>query len=95
MSVTRIQDEYDLSLDDIRWYLSTMIAESLLSQRESPEAITRRIWSGALESQLYDMEERFVRDLQDELDRGLIDEQKVREHFERARALSYRRRSES
>lgn len=95
MSVNRIQDEYGLSLDDIRWYLSTMITESLLSQRESPEEITRRIWSGALESQLYDMEERFVRDLQDELDRGLIDEQKVREHFERARALSYRRRSES
>ncbi len=95
VSVTRIQDEYDLSLDDVRWYLSTLVTESLLSQRESPQEITRRIWSGALESQLYNMEERFLRDLQDELDRGLIDEQKVREHFERARALSYRRRSES
>lgn len=95
MSVTRIQDEYDLSLDDIRWYLATLITESLLSQRENPEEITRRIWSGALESQLYDMEERFLRELQDELDRGLIDEQKVRDHFERARALAYRRRSGS
>lgn len=95
MSVTRIQEEYDLSLDDLRWYLSTLITESLLSQRESPEEITRRIWSGALESQLYDMEERFLRDLQDELDRGLIDEQKVREHFEHARALAFRRRSQS
>ncbi|MFW5880717.1 MAG: hypothetical protein ACOCU9_03720 [Spirochaetota bacterium] len=95
MSVTRIQEEYDLSLDDIRWYLSTLVTESLLSQRESPEEITHRIWSGALESQLYDMEERFIRDLQDELDRGLIDEQKVREHFERARALAFRRRSQS
>lgn len=95
MSVTRIQNEYDLSLDDIRWYLATLITESLLSQRESPQDITRRIWSGELESELYDMEERFLRDLQDELDRGLVDERNVREHFDRARALAFRRRSES
>ena len=43
MSVTRIQEEYDLSLDDIRWYLSTLITESLLSQRGRPEETTRRI----------------------------------------------------
>ena len=92
MSVTALQKEYDLSLDDIRWYLATRIAESLLSQRDQPQELTRRIWSGSLESELYDMEERFVRDVQDELDRGLIDEQHVREHFERARMLRIRRR---
>ena len=92
MSVIELQKEYDLSLDDIRWYLSSLLTESLLSQRESPEEITRRIWSGSLESELYDMEERFLRQLGDELDRGLIDEQHVREHFDRARILKMRRR---
>ncbi|MFW5684693.1 MAG: hypothetical protein ACOC1I_07565 [Spirochaetota bacterium] len=87
-----LQNEYDLTLDDIRWYLSVRMTESLLSQRETPEEITRRIWSGKLESELYDMEERFVRDLQDQLDRSLIDEQHVREHFERARMQKMRRR---
>lgn len=92
MSIQRIQNEFDLSLDDIRWYLAKRLTESLLSQRDSPEEITRRIWSGSLESELYDMEERFLRDLQDELDRELIDEQTVREHFEQARLLKMRRR---
>ena len=91
MSVEGIRDEYDLSLDDVRWYLSSTITDSLLSQRDRPEEIVRRIWSGSLEGELYDMEERFLRTLQDELDRGLIDESSVREHFERARILKMRR----
>jgi hypothetical protein len=91
MSVAGIRDEYDLSLDDIRWYLSSSITDSLLSQRDRPEEIVRRVWSGSLEGELYDMEERFLRSLQDELDRGLIDESTVREHFERARILKMRR----
>lgn len=93
MSVRTIQEEFDLSLDDIRWYLSSNVARSLLSQAERPDEIVRRIWSGSLEGELYDMEERFLRSLQDELDRGLADESKVREHFERARILKMRRHS--
>lgn len=91
MSVERLREEYDLTLDDLRWYLSNSIADSLLSQREQPEQIVRRIWSGKLEDELYDMEERFLRSLQDELDRGLTDEGSVRDHFERARMLKMRR----
>jgi hypothetical protein len=92
MSVSALLKEYDLTLDDIRWYLATRLTESLLSQREEPGELSRRIWSGSLESELYDMEERFLRDLQDEMDRGLIDQQHVREHPERARMLKIRRR---
>ena len=91
MSVASLQKEYDLSLDDIRWYLATRLAESLLSQQKQPEEIVRRIWSGSLGDDLYDMEEQFLRTLQDEVDRGLIDEQHVREHLERARMLKFRR----
>lgn len=91
MSVSDLRSEYDLSLDDIRWYLASRITDSLLTQRETPEEITRRLWSGSLEAELYDMEERFLRDLQDQLDRGLIDEQHVRDHFDRARMLRIQR----
>ena len=91
MPVSTLREEYDLSLDDIRWYLASRITDSLLSQRETPEDITHRIWSGSLEGELYNMEERFLGDLQDELDRGLIDEQTVREHFDKARMLKMRR----
>ncbi len=91
MSVERLREEYDLTLDDVRWYLSHSISESLLSQREQREQIVRRIWSGALEAELYDMEERFLRTLQDELDRSLTDEGSIREHFEHARMLKMRR----
>ena len=91
MSVTRLLEEYDLSLDDVRWYLSSRVAESLLSQREQPQEIVQRIWSGALGDELYDMEERFLHRLQDELDRDLIDEQIIRDHLDRARMLKMRR----
>ncbi|MFP4114198.1 MAG: hypothetical protein ACOC2Y_08095 [Spirochaetota bacterium] len=93
MSVSTLREEYDLSLDDIRWYLATRITDSLLSQRETPHEITHRVWSGSLEAELYQMEERFLRDLQDELDRNLIDDQIVREHFDKARILKIRRYS--
>lgn len=91
MSVRRLLEEYDLSIDDVRWYLASRIAESLVSQLETPDEITRRIWSGVLEAELYDLEERFLTGLQDEIDRNLTDEAHVREHFERARILKMRR----
>jgi hypothetical protein len=91
MIAQQLREEYDLSLDDIRWYLSTRLTESLLLDRESPESITTRIWSGKLEAELYHLEDRFLESLQDELQRGLIDERQIREHFEQARMLKFRR----
>jgi hypothetical protein len=71
--------EYDLEIDDIRWYLSSLQAERLLSYREKKRELTRLIWSGSLEGDLYDMEERFLAELQNRLDRGSRDEIQVRE----------------
>jgi hypothetical protein len=91
MSLSSLLDEYDLSLDDIRWYLSSRIAGSLLMDRDEPERITLRIWSGALEGELYNLEERFLEKTRDELARGITDVQAVRDQLEEARLLKIRR----
>ena len=85
-------DEYDLSIDDIRWHLCCEIADSLLLLKETPEELTRLVWSGELEGRIYDLEERFLASLQDELDRGLTDETSVRSHMESARLRKLHRR---
>lgn len=92
MTVRELRDEFDLSVDDIRWYLCNRITQSVLLDRDEPELIAERIWSGKLEAELYNLEERFLEQLQDELERNLTDERTVREHFERARMLKMRRR---
>ena len=92
MSVTSLLDEYDLSLDDIRWYLSHNLAKSLLSHADAPSELVERIWSGRLEAELYNMEESFLKRLADELHRNLTDEQSIRDLLERARVLKIQRR---
>ena len=70
--------EYDLEIDDIRWHLCTLQAERLLSYREKKRELIRLIWSGSLEGDLYDMEERFLGELQKRLEQGSRDEIQVR-----------------
>jgi hypothetical protein len=91
MNARQIMDEYDLSIDDIRWYLSRLKARSLLEMSDEPAELTRRIWSGGLEAELYDMEERYLRDLQDQLSRDVIDETVVRDIMQEAAAAKRRR----
>ncbi|MFP4550404.1 MAG: hypothetical protein ACLFNT_06335 [Spirochaetales bacterium] len=91
MTVDQLRDEFDLSVDDIRWYCSHTMMERILDAKDDPDQIVHRIWSGRLEAELYQMEERFLKQLQDELERDLIDERHIREHFDRARLLKMRR----
>lgn len=84
-------EEYDLAIDDMRWYLARLKAYSLLELREEPAELTRRIWSGSLESELYDMEEKYLRDLQDQLERDVIDETVVRDVMQEAAAAKRKR----
>jgi hypothetical protein len=71
--------EYDIEIDDIRWFLSVQTAEELLSLQQEPRTLIERIWSGRLGDQIYQMEERYITSIEDELSRGVIDEAKVRE----------------
>ena len=71
--VRELMRELDLEIDDIRWYLAAQQAERLLQYRGKLAELSRLIWSGALEQELYNMEERFVEQLQRDLDQGLKD----------------------
>ena len=92
MTLTPLLDEYNLTLDDVRWYLAKLLTDSLMTSRDDPEEMTLRIWSGSLEAELYNMEESYLARLKDEYDRGITDEQAIREQLDQARLLKLRRR---
>jgi hypothetical protein len=78
MKIAELLEELDLSLDDIRWFLAVRETERLLALKDTPLEITRLLWSGALERDLYDMEERFLAEQGEALHRGRRDETAVR-----------------
>jgi len=88
-----MMNELDLGIDDVRWHLASEQAERILQYRERPYELNRLIWSGTLEAELYDMEERFLRGLQDELDRGLRDPASVRTVLRKVAASRQKRYS--
>jgi uncharacterized protein (UPF0548 family) len=92
MKIAELLEELDLSLDDIRWFLAVRQTERLLSLKDTPLQITRLLWSGALERELYDMEERFLAEQGEALARGRRDQSVVRQllaEVARARASRY------
>jgi len=93
VKVTEMMKEFDLGIDDVRWHLAAEQAERLLQYRERPYELARLVWSGALEGELYDMEERFLGALQDELDRKLRDSASVRSVLRKVAASRQRRYS--
>ncbi len=85
-------EEYDLTIDDVRWHLSIVQANRLLTYGESPLELARLIWSGALERELHDMEESLLRKLGDDLRTARADEEEVRLLMEEIRASKISRR---
>ncbi len=85
--VEELMAEYNIDLDDIRWYLSSRITNKILSMDNLPDDLTKYIWSGELDSETFNMEENFISELEDLLERKLVDESVVREHFAEASAL--------
>ena len=93
VNIRDLLKEYDLEIDDLRWYLSIQMTERLLTYREEPLLLTELIWRGTLGDELYDMEERYLRESQEQMDRGVLDETRVREQLNQAlRARRLRRR---
>ena len=78
MVVTHIVDEYDIGIDDVRWYLSVREAERILTYKDSSTDLAVLIQSGRLEADWYRMEEHFLEELQNKLDKGRIDEPEIR-----------------
>ena len=94
MSLKALLEEYNLEIDDVRWYLSCSLAERLLQYRERSYELIKYIWSGVLEDELYEMEERYLAQLQADYDRGYIDDAKIREILAEMVAARTRRYSE-
>jgi uncharacterized protein (UPF0548 family) len=94
MKIAELLEELDLTLDDIRWFLSVRQTERLLSLKDTPLEITRLLWSGALESELYDMEERFLAEQGEALARGRRDQAVVRQLLAEAAQARARRYAE-
>ena len=84
VNIRDLLKEYDLEIDDLRWYLSKQMAERLLTYREDPLLLTELVWRGTLGDELYDMEERYLRESQEQLDRGVLDGSRVREQLNQA-----------
>lgn len=91
MTVKELLEEYNLEIDDVRWYLSEVLTERLLSMQNSPQEITKMIWSGALSDELYDMEERYLRTLQDQLNEKTLDENHLRDTLSEMEMIRRRR----
>lgn len=87
----KLMKEYSIEIADIRWLIAHRMTVSILSDNDTPKEIIKRIWSGKLESELYNMEEKFLEDIILQLERGLIDEAWVREQFAQASELKCRR----
>ncbi|MFO8063299.1 MAG: hypothetical protein R6V29_01540 [Spirochaetia bacterium] len=77
MTVYELLDEHGLAIDDVRWYLAALQADRLLSYKDHPGELAHLLWSGKLESDLYEMEERFLAEQQEKLERGRTDEAQV------------------
>ena len=94
MSMQDLVQEYGLEIDDVRWYLSVQHARRLLEYTQRVKELAEHIWRGELETQLYDMEEEYLRQLQSELDRAVRDEHSIREILNEV-VTEKRRRHES
>lgn len=79
MTVKELLDEQNIEIDDVRWYMSSYMAQRILSYQSEPDLLIRYIWSGELEGDFYNMEEKLINDLQDQWDRDLTDETRIRE----------------
>ena len=93
MRIHDLLDEHNLAIDDVRWYLAREQADRLLAYRDHPDELAHLVWSGELEADLYEMEDRFLADLQEKLDRGRTDQAQAHQIVrEIARSAEKRRR---
>jgi len=92
MSITELMKEYNLEIDDIRWYLSIIEADRLIDLSPRKEDLVRYIWSGELADNLYNMEEIYINSLQEQMERNITDESNIRDFFAEAETASIKRK---
>jgi hypothetical protein len=92
LSLKELLKEYDLEVDDIRWYKSCITSQELLSYSEKTDELIQLIWSGRLSDSLHNMEESYLEELQDQMNRDILDEAGIREILADTYALKNKRR---
>lgn len=93
MNIYNLLEEYSLEMNDVRWYLSSMKAFSIMEFKNDKEGLTEYISSGQLEAELYNMEDKYLQETQDLIDRGKIDEVNIRETLNEMMLLKRKRES--
>jgi hypothetical protein len=73
-TVKQIIAEYAIELDDVRWFLAKREAERILQYRDNISDLASLIQRGKLEADWYRMEERYLDELQEKLDKRMVDE---------------------
>ena len=79
--ISDLMKEYNVEIDDIRWYLASLLKEKLVLMGRENTELEKYIWSGKLDSDLYNMEEKFLDELKQAYDSGTTDEAYIREKF--------------
>lgn len=92
MTIYELMKEYNLEIDDIRWYLSILEADKLLNFPSDRLELIRYIWSGELSDKLYNMEENYLNTLQEQMDRSITDESNIRDFFKEAELTAIKRK---
>lgn len=83
MLIDEIMEEFHLTNDDIRWFLSLQKAREIFALNDNPLQVVQYIHSKKLEVDLYDMEDRYLSELQNRYETKLIDEATIREELYR------------
>lgn len=81
MNIKELMDEYSIETNDVRWYLCNNLSFSLLEFKNDQVGLTKYLESGQLEVDMYNLEENYLEELQDLVDRNKIDEVNIRETF--------------
>lgn len=77
MSVKQILKDHDIDTNMLRWYLSFQQMQILMEMKKDPDAMCKYIWSKQLEDRLYDMEDRFFADLEEDYRKGIKTENDI------------------
>lgn len=92
MNIDNLMKEFSIESNDVRWYLSNNLAYTLLNYSSDRETLTKYIESGNLEVDLYNLEEKYLQELQDLSDRNQLDEVSIRETFNEISILKLKRK---
>ncbi len=79
MNIIEEMKQFNIDIDDVRWYLCVQKSKELMVLKETPGAFITYMHSKKLEADLYNMEENFLNYLQSELNNRKMDEASIRE----------------